>query len=127
MVTSSTSGATSAKVGIQNGRGGEPRSKSMSQFRGGPSRCWGLFGMLWDKERGKGDRAHFHRPCSSDKRNLACSSISRSLGFGSSDCSIGQLSCLSPFYASIICHVHNRSLVYIPFDSSPSGDDSCLE
>lgn len=103
MVTRSTSGATSAKGGIQDGGGGDLRSKPTSRSRGGAPQCWDSAGMFGDKERVKGDLAHFHRPCLSDKRNLACSSISRSLGLGSSDCSIGQLPCLSPFYASIIC------------------------
>lgn len=103
MVTRSTSGATSAKGSSRQDGGREMRSKSMSHFRGGPSRCWGFPGISWGKKRRKGNLAHFHRPCLSDKRNLACSSTSRPFGFGSSDCSIGQLSCLPSFYASIIC------------------------
>lgn len=120
MVTRSTSGAMSAKGGSCQCRGGiDLRRRSMSQFRVGPSRFWDFPGISWDK-RVKGDLAHFHRPCLSDKRNLACSTISRSLGFGSSDCSISQLSDLNPVlcldYLSVM---FNRSIVYSPFDSSP--------
>lgn len=103
MVTRNTSGATSAKGSSRHSRGSDVSSKWMSQFRCGPSRSWNFPGVSWDKKREKEDLAHFHRPCLSDKRNLACSSISRSLGFGSSDCSITQLSCPPSFYASIIC------------------------
>lgn len=80
-----------------------------------------------DNKRVKGDMAHFHRPCLSDKRNLACSSTSRSLGFGSSDCSISPLA--YPFLClDYLSFMFNRSIVYNPIDYLPlGGDDSCLE
>lgn len=78
MVTRSMSGATFAK-GSSHRSGGKKntRSKPIRQVRNGPSRCWGFPGVSWDNERVEGILAHFHRPCLSDKRNLACSSTSR--------------------------------------------------
>lgn len=86
-----------------------------------------LPGYPGDSKRVKGDMAHFHRPCLSDKRNLACSSTSRSLGFGSSDCSISPLA--RPFLClDYLSFMFNRSVVYIPNDYlHRGGDDSCLE
>lgn len=121
----STSGAMSAK-GNSRHSGSDVRSKSMSEFRNGPPRCWDFPGISWDKERVEGCLARFHRPCLSDKRNLACSS-SRSLGFGSSDCSITIVLPTPVLCLDYLSVMFNWSIVYSPFDSSPCGDDSCLE
>lgn len=94
----------------------------------GPGRRAGLDAVLrklgtlpeypGDNKKVNGDIAHFHRPCLSDKRNLACSSTPRSLGFGSSDCSISPLA--YPFLClDYLSSMLNRSIVYNPIDYSP--------
>lgn len=127
MVTRSTSGAMSAKGSSRHSGGSDLRSKSMSEFRNSPSRCWDFPRISWDKERVERGLAHFHRPCLSDKRNLACSFTSRSLGFGSSDCSITIVLPTPVLCLDYLSVMFNWSIVYSPFDSSPGGDDSCLE
>lgn len=127
MVTRSTSGAMSAKGSSRHSRGSDLRSKSMSEFRNRPLRCWDIPRISWDEERVEGVLARFHRPCLSDKRNLAYSSTSRSLGFGSSDCSITVLLPTLVLCLDYLSVMFNWSIVYSPIDSCPCGDDSCLE
>lgn len=87
----------------------------MCQIRCGPWKGLGFDWSTLDSKTAEGDMAHIHRSCLSDKRNLACSSTSRSREFGSSDCSISPLA--YPFLClDYLSFVFNRSIVYSPID-----------